>query len=132
VLESESDLLHSLAEMYASMYEGKVAWDDPKSPLISGYTPREKNRAKRISTGVENPNSSPSDKQLERYGKLKDANETQSNIRQPKTGKGHFYTTKAGPNSYRKEYGKWTRSGGTITNPDGPRETKHLKEPEDK
>jgi hypothetical protein len=67
-----------------SLIEGKIPWDDINRPLRSGWTPREKNRAKRISTGVENPEHSPSTKQLERYGALKDAHRTQSNIRRNK------------------------------------------------
>ena len=55
--------------------EGKVEWDNPKKPLQSGLTPREKNRAKRISTGVEDPNRIPSERDLERYGKLKIAHD---------------------------------------------------------
>jgi hypothetical protein len=55
--------------------EGKVEWDNPKRPLQSGLTPREKNRAKRISTGVENPDRIPSERDLERYGKLKIAHD---------------------------------------------------------
>ena len=61
--------------------EGKVPWDDQNRPLRSGWTPREKNRAKRVSTGVENPNIKPSGKQLERYGKLKIAHDDQKNVK---------------------------------------------------
>ena len=61
--------------------EGKIPWDDKNRPLRSGWTPREKNRAKRISTNVENPEHSPSDKQLERYGKLKNAHDNQKNVK---------------------------------------------------
>ena len=65
------------------LVEGKVEWDNPKKPLQSGLTPREKNRAKRISTNVENPNRVSfggkswdiSDKDYERYGKLKSAHD---------------------------------------------------------
>jgi len=60
------------------LVEGKVEWDNPKRPLQSGFTPREKNRTKRISTGVENPDKTPSDKNLERYGKLKIAHDDES------------------------------------------------------
>ena len=48
--------------------EGKVAWDNPRSPLESGLTPREKNRAKRKSIG---------DKENPRYKKLQAAQDTQ-------------------------------------------------------
>ena len=61
--------------------EGKIPWDDQNRPLRSGWTPREKNRAKRVSTGVENPNIKPSGKQLERYGKLKIAHDDQKNVK---------------------------------------------------
>jgi hypothetical protein len=61
--------------------EGKIPWDDKNRPLRSGWTPREKNRAKRISTGIENPEHSPSEKQLERYGKLKSAHDDQKNVK---------------------------------------------------
>jgi hypothetical protein len=64
--------------------EGKIPWDDKNRPLRSGWTPREKNRAKRISTGVENPEHSPSGKQLERYGKLKSAQNDQKNVKTKK------------------------------------------------
>lgn len=63
------------------LLEGRIPWDDENRPLRSGWTPREKNRAKRISTGVENPNTNPSEKQLERYGKLKSAHEEQKNVK---------------------------------------------------
>lgn len=64
-----------------SIDEGKIPWDDKNRPLRSGWTPREKNRAKRISTGVENPEHSPSEKKLERYGKLKSAHDEQKNVK---------------------------------------------------
>jgi hypothetical protein len=63
------------------LVEGKIPWDDKNRPLRSGWTPREKNRAKRISTKVEDPKHSPSDKELERYGKLSTANDEQRNIK---------------------------------------------------
>ena len=62
----------SLAEAYRSIYEGKVAWDDPKNPLRSGWTPREKARAKMERTGVEDSNKRDiSNKDLQRYGGMK-------------------------------------------------------------
>lgn len=64
-----------------NLIEGKIPWDDQNRPLRSGWTPREKNRAKRISTGVENPEQSPSEKQLERYGKLKSAHDDQKGVK---------------------------------------------------
>ena len=74
------------------LVEGKVEWDNPKRPLQSGLTPREKNRAKRISTGVENPNKVSfygksfdlSDKEYERYGKLKTAHDDEKDKKVPK------------------------------------------------
>ena len=63
------------------LVEGKIPWDDQNRPLRSGWTPREKNRAKRVSTGVENPEHSPPEKQLERYGKLKSAHDDQKNVK---------------------------------------------------
>ena len=65
------------------LVEGKVEWDNPKRPLQSGFTPREKNRAKRISTEVENPDKIPSEKNLERYGKLKTAHDDEKGKRVP-------------------------------------------------
>jgi hypothetical protein len=61
--------------------EGKIPWDDKNRPLRSGWTPREKNRAKRISTGIENPEKEASEKNLERYGKLKSAHDDQKNVK---------------------------------------------------
>jgi hypothetical protein len=78
--------------------EGKVDWDNPKKPLQSGLTPREKNRAKRISLGVENPNKNSfggkswdiSDKDYERYGKLKMAHDDEKDKKTPR-GKRHEF-----------------------------------------
>jgi len=71
--------------------EGKIPWDDKNRPLRSGWTPREKNRAKRISLDIEDPNKKIDDKKLERYGKLKIAHDTQSNIKQPRKKESHKY-----------------------------------------
>lgn len=60
---------------------GKIPWDNPDRPLRSGWTPREKNRAKRISLGVENSEQSPSEENLERYGALLNAHKTQSKLK---------------------------------------------------
>ena len=63
--------------------EGKVEWDNPKRPLQSGLTPREKNRAVRKRLGIENPDSpsffkgGPSERDYERYGKLQAAHDTE-------------------------------------------------------
>ena len=70
--------------------EGKVEWDNPKKPLQSGLTPREKNRAVRKRLGVEDPDTSsffkggPSEKDYERYGKLKAAHDTEKDKKVPK------------------------------------------------
>lgn len=76
--------LVSLAEAYDEVYEGKIPWDNTNRPLRSGWTPREKNRAKRISTGVEDPNTPASDKNLERYGKLSLAHSNQRTVKDKK------------------------------------------------
>jgi hypothetical protein len=78
--------------------EGKVEWDNPRRPLQSGLTPREKNRAKRISTNVENPDRVSfggkswdiSDKDYERYGKLKMAHDDEKGKKVPR-GKRHEF-----------------------------------------
>ena len=80
------------------LVEGKVEWDNPKRPLQSGLTPREKNRAKRISTGVEDPNKVSfygkswdlKDKNYERYGKLKMAHDDEKGKKVPR-GKRHEF-----------------------------------------
>ena len=92
--------LRNLQEAYMEvvMGEGKVEWDNPKRPLQSGLTPREKNRAKRISLGVENPNKVSfggkswdiSDKDYERYGKLKMAHDDEKGKKTPR-GKRHEF-----------------------------------------
>jgi hypothetical protein len=93
----------STQELFEKTYnryvkEGKVEWDNPKRPLQSGLTPREKNRAKRISLGVENPNKVSfggkswdiSDKDYERYGKLKMAHDDEKGKKTPR-GKRHEF-----------------------------------------
>jgi hypothetical protein len=90
--------LRNLQEAYLEVIEGKVEWDNPKRPLQSGLTPREKNRAKRISLGVENPNKVSfggkswdiSDKDYERYGKLKTAHDDEKGKKTPR-GKRHEF-----------------------------------------
>ena len=77
--------------------EGKVEWDNPKRHLPSGLTPREKNRAKRISTGVENPDKTPSERNLERYGKLKIAHDDEKGKKVPKNKRHHFSQFDTGP-----------------------------------
>jgi hypothetical protein len=77
--------------------EGKVEWDNPKRPLQSGLTPREKNRAKRISTGVEDPNKIPSERDLERYGKLKIAHDDEKGKKVSRGKRHEFGLFKVGP-----------------------------------
>lgn len=57
--------------------EGKVPWHDPSRPLESGWTPAEKNAAKRKRTGVEDLSKQPSERDLERYGKMKSASDNE-------------------------------------------------------
>jgi hypothetical protein len=84
--------------------EGKVEWDNPKRPLQSGLTPREKNRAKRISTNVENPDRvsfggkswDVSDKDYERYGKLKMAHDDEKGKKVPRNKRHEFGLFKVG------------------------------------
>ena len=70
--------------------EGKVEWDNPKRPLQSGLTPGEKNRAVRKRLGIENPDNpsffkgGPSERDYERYGKLKAAHDTEKDKEVPK------------------------------------------------
>jgi len=90
--------LYNLYEAYLEVVEGKVEWDNPKRPLQSGLTPREKNRAKRISIGIEEPHKSSfggktfnlTDKDYERYGKLKMAHDDEKGKKTPR-GKRHEF-----------------------------------------
>lgn len=52
---------------------GRVAKNNPKDPLASGFTPMEKARAKlaQYEKAISDPNVIPSEKDLEKYGKLK-------------------------------------------------------------
>lgn len=78
--------------------EGKVEWDNPNRPLQSGLTPREKNRAKRISLGIEDPHRSSfrgrtfdlTNKDYERYGKLKIAHDTEKDKKVSKNKRHDF------------------------------------------
>ena len=83
----------SLQEAYMEvvMREGKVPWNDPKSPLESGHTPAEKNRAKRERTGVEDLSKSPTDKQYARYGDMKSADDEQSSASKRKDKPTHKF-----------------------------------------
>ena len=79
----------SLQEAYMEVVEGKVEWDNPKRPLQSGLTPREKNRAVRKRLGIENPDKpsfykgGSSERDYERYGKLKIAHDTEKDKKVP-------------------------------------------------
>jgi hypothetical protein len=87
------------------LVEGKVEWDNPKRPLSSGLTPREKNRAKRVSLGIEEPHKSSfggktfdlTDRDYERYGKLKDAHDEQKGKKVPRGKRHKFGLFKSGP-----------------------------------
>jgi len=72
-----------IEECYLS--EGKIPWDSGQHPLRSGWTPREKNMAKRKSLKVEDPNHSPSEKHLERYGRLSLEHDHQKNVKRDKS-----------------------------------------------
>jgi hypothetical protein len=108
------------------LVEGKVEWDNPKRPLQSGFTPRERNRKLRkrveMETGLNNPDAKsftstgPSEKGYERYGKLTLANKEQSGLKTPKERLHNFKDKNKGKTN-RKEY-------KTIL--------KNLKEPKDK
>ena len=71
--------------------EGKVEWDNPKRPLQSGLTPREKNRAVRKRLGIETPDTDkpsffhggPSERDYERYGRLQAAHDTEKDKKVP-------------------------------------------------
>lgn len=106
--------------------EGKVEWDNPKKPLQSGLTPREKNRAKRVSLDVENPDKSPSERNLERYGKLKIAHDDEKGKKVPR-GKRHEYGLfKVGPFTSVAPKGELKRQERKKNN-----ELKDLKEPKE-
>ena len=72
------------------LLEGKVEWDNPKRPLQSGLTPREKNRAVRKRLGVEDHDKDSffhgglSNTDYERYGTLKIAHDDEKGKKVPK------------------------------------------------
>jgi hypothetical protein len=82
------------------LVEGKVEWDNPKRPGAKGLTPREANRAKRLSLGIEDPHRNSfvagateydlTDKDYERYGKLKLAHDAEKDKKVPRD-KRHKY-----------------------------------------
>lgn len=84
--------------------EGKVEWDNPKRPLQSGLTPREKNRAVRKRLGIENPDTDkpsffkdgPGEKEYERYGKLKAAHDTEKDKDVPEDERHKFKSVAKG------------------------------------
>ena len=103
----------SLQEAYMEvvMGEGKVEWDNPKRPLKSGFTPREKNRMvrKRLETkglgnsgGKSFTSTGPSERDYERHGSLTLANQEQSGVKTPKKGLHKFKDNKG--QTQRKKY----------------------------
>lgn len=77
--ELTDDEFDFLYEEVFGIDEGKVPWNDPEYPLQSGWTPAEKNRAKRNRTGVEDPNNRDiSDNDMRRYGAMKQADDDES------------------------------------------------------
>lgn len=98
VEELTDEEFDSLYEDVFGIDEGKVEWDNPKGPLQSGFTPREKNRAKRISLGIENPHKSSfsgrrfdlTNKDYERYGKLKIAHDAEKDKKVSKNKRHDF------------------------------------------
>ena len=78
------------------LVEGKVEWDNPKRPLQSGLTPREKNKTRRIATGVEDADSpsfykgGPGEKEYDRYAKLKAAHDTEKDKKVPANKRHNF------------------------------------------
>ena len=112
------------------LVEGKVEWDNPKRPLQSGLTPREKNRAVRKRLGVEDPDKSsffkggPSERDYERYGKLKAAHDTEKDKKVPKEKLHKFKAIAKG--RFGKEYskGKILRKAGVHSGARRGQETK--------
>ena len=92
--------LRNLQEAYMEVVinEGKVAWDDPKNPLQSGYTPKEKSEAKRKQLGVDNPETKsfekdgPGEKEYARHGNLARVQKKMSKRGQQPKGKPHKFT----------------------------------------
>ena len=58
---------------FIDIAEGSVDFDNKKDHNRSGWTPAEKMRAKMKRTGVENPDSKPSNKDYARYGGMSSA-----------------------------------------------------------
>ena len=105
--------------------EGKVEWDNPKSPLQSGLTPREKNREQRkrleVFKGLGSVRgrsftlTGPSERDYERYGSLTLANKEQSGLKPTKERLHKFKDARGKSN--RKKY--------------APHVFRNLKEPKD-
>ncbi len=121
------------------LVEGKVEWDNPKRPLQSGLTPREKNRAARKRLGIENPDKpsffegGASQKDYERYGKLIIAHETEKNKKDPKEKLHKFKTNTSVLGKITT--GRMRRLTGTYIRPYveyGGSKLNDLKEPKDK
>ena len=95
-----SQELRALQEAYMEVVinEGKVAWDDSKNPLQSGYTPKEKSEAKRKQLGVDNPETKsfekggPGEKEYARHGNLASVQKKMSKRSQQPKGKPHKFT----------------------------------------
>jgi hypothetical protein len=123
------------------LVEGKVEWDNPKRPLPSGFTPREKNKTRRIATGVEDPNSpsfykgGPGEKEYDRYAKLKAAHDREKSKKVPANKRHKFkkgkYTGKTKGQEHRRM--KTYKIGSSNAN-DEIRKDRYdydLKEPKD-
>ena len=98
------------------LVEGKVEWDNPKKPLQSGFTPREKNRAKRKLMDIERPEKldifdTPTTRRYERYGNLKSAHDKEKDKKVPKNKIQKF--KKAPHSSSGKTIGQIRRASGT-------------------
>lgn len=90
------------------LFEGKVPHNDPKNPLQSGHTPREKIEAKMERTGVENPNKKQediSDRDMARYAGMRAALDRMDT--EDKQSRGLFgKKDKAKPHQFRPAYYK--------------------------
>ena len=79
------------------MNEGKVAWNDPKNPNPSGYTPKEKSEAKRKQLGVDDPDTKsfekggPGEKEYARHGNLAATQEKMKKRSNQPKGKPHQF-----------------------------------------
>ena len=116
--------IRNLQEAYREVVEGKVAWNDPKNPNPSGYTPKEKSEAKRKQLGVDNPDApsfekgGPGEKEYARHGNLSAAQEKMSKRGQQPKGKPHQFKK---DNFYKKTAGQVRR---TMFGTDVPKDKK--------